>query len=113
MNHLGTFGPTTHGSRYGGSGTIGGMSELSYSISDAGTHAHMTASGISGGAAPNYNPTASSQANYLKQSKVDQCLDEFLSDVVVGHNQRVVKQQEDQRQQYRDTEEPLNDLEAR
>ena len=50
---------------------MGGMSELSYSISDAGTHAHMTASGISGGAGPNYNPTMSSQANHLKQTKVE------------------------------------------
>ena len=56
---------------------MGGMSELSYSISDAGTHAHMTASGVS---ATNNN------FNYLKPTKVDQCLDEFLGDVVVGHN---------------------------
>ena len=75
--HHGTFNPmTAHGSRYGGSGTIGGMSELSYSISDAGTHAHMTASGISGMNPPNLRQT----------TRVDQCLDDFLGDVVVGHN---------------------------
>ena len=34
------------GSRYM-TGTVGGMSELSYSISEAGTQAHMAASGMS------------------------------------------------------------------
>lgn len=94
---------------------MGGMSELSYSISDAGTHAHMTASGIS----TNFN-----HQNPMV-GRVEQCLDDFLGDVIVDHNQQKLQRNREhaingsQRlegstasvgQDYRDSEEPLNDL---
>ena len=57
------------------------MSELSYSISESGTHAqNMTASGMS-------NFMLQSTTNAAAPSKVDQCLDDFLGDVFVSHNQ--------------------------
>ena len=87
------------------------MSELSYSISDNGTQAHMTASGLSNHLmAQSYNnpnllmskktpapgyvqsqafSTTGPPANAISGSKqVDDCLNEFLGDVVGERNKQ-------------------------
>ena len=84
--------PPHMASKYG-SGTMGGMSELSYSISENGTSGaafQMSGSGFSHQFASNNgitrNPMLPSQTvqpkNQQKAERVDSCLDEFLSDVV-------------------------------
>ena len=74
-----------------GSGTVGGMSELSYSISEAGTQQHnMTASGMSNfmlqSSAVNI-PAYQQSTAHVSNTRVDQCLDDFLSDVVGNQEQ--------------------------